>query len=74
MPGMDGSTFLDGMSATPTLAEVPAIVMTSTVLSAADHARLGRASLVMSESDLSTSALIEAITRAPNTPEPIGAA
>jgi hypothetical protein len=62
------------MSASPTLAEVPAIVMTSTVLSAADHARLGRASLVMSKSDLSTSALIEAITRVQSTPEPIDAA
>jgi CheY-like chemotaxis protein len=74
MPGMDGYTFLDRMSASPTLAEVPAIVMTSTVLSAADHARLGRASLVMSKSDLSTSALIEAITRVQSAPEPIGAA
>lgn len=74
MPGMDGYTFLDRMSASPTLAEVPAIVMTSTVLSAGDHARLGRASLVMSKSDLSTSALIEAITGVQSTPEPIGAA
>jgi CheY-like chemotaxis protein len=74
MPGMDGYTFLDRMSAFPTLAEVPAIVMTSTVLSAADRARLGRASIVMSRSDLSISILIEAITNAQRTSEPVGAA
>jgi CheY-like chemotaxis protein len=73
MPGMDGYTFLDRMNTSPTLADVPAVVLTSTVLGAADRARLGRASLVMSKSDLSISRLIEAITRAQRTPEPIGA-
>jgi hypothetical protein len=48
--------------------------MTSTVLGPADHARLGRASLVMSKSELSTSALIEAITRVQRAPEPVSAA
>jgi CheY-like chemotaxis protein len=74
MPGMDGYTFLDRMSAFPTLAEVPAIVMTSTVLSAAARARLGRASIVMSRSDLSISVLIGAITSVQRASEPVGAA
>ncbi len=74
MPGMDGYTFLDRMSASPALAEVPAIVLTSTTQSATDLTRLQRASLVMSKSELSSTELIEAITRAQQVSEPAGMA
>ena len=70
MPGMDGYTFLERMNASPQLADVPVIVLTSTVLGLDDRARLQRASLIMSKSELSTSALIDAITRVQPVPEP----
>jgi signal transduction histidine kinase/CheY-like chemotaxis protein len=70
MPGMDGYTFLERTSASPHLADVPVIVLTSTVLGPDDRARLQRASLIMSKSELSSSALIAAITRVLPVPEP----
>lgn len=74
MPGMDGYTFLDRMSSYPTMANLPAIVLTSTILSDADRTRLARAVLVMSKSELSSGSLIDAITRAQRACAPIGAA
>jgi signal transduction histidine kinase/CheY-like chemotaxis protein len=64
MPGMDGYTFLERMAASSVLADVPAIVLTSTVLGPGDRIRLRRASLIMSKSELSSSGLIDAIDRA----------
>jgi CheY-like chemotaxis protein len=70
MPGMDGYTFLERMSAFSHLANVPVIVLTSTVLGLDDRMRLQRASLIMSKSELSSSALIEAMARVQPVPEP----
>jgi CheY-like chemotaxis protein len=70
MPGMDGYTFLERMTALSTLADVPAIVLTSTVLGPDDRARLRRASLIMSKSELSSSGLVNAIDRAQSVSEP----
>jgi len=70
MPGMDGYTFLERMSAFSHLANVPVIVLTSTVLGLEDRTRLQRASLIMSKSELSSSALIEAMARVRPVPEP----
>jgi signal transduction histidine kinase/CheY-like chemotaxis protein len=74
MPGMDGYTFLDRMSASPAVADVPAIVLTSTSLSEKDFKRLERASLVMPKSELSSYELIEAITKAQRVSESAGTA
>jgi signal transduction histidine kinase/CheY-like chemotaxis protein len=74
MPGMDGYTFLDRMSSYPSMANLPAIVLTSTILTDADRTRLARAVLVMSKSELSSGSLIDAIARAQRACEPIGAA
>ncbi len=74
MPGMDGYTFLDRMSSYPSMANLPAIVLTSTILTEADRARLARAVVVMSKSELSSGSLIDAIARAQRAREPIGAA
>jgi CheY-like chemotaxis protein len=74
MPGMDGYTFLDRMSSYPTLANLPAIVLTSTILTDADRTRLSRAVLVMSKSELSSGSLVDAITRAQRACESIGVA
>ena len=70
MPGMDGYTFLERLSALPHLANVPVVVLTSTVLGPDDRERLQRASLIMSKSELSSSALIEAMARVQPVPEP----
>lgn len=70
MPGIDGYTFLERMSASSHLADLPVIVLTSTVLGPDDRARLQRATLIMSKSELSSSALIEAMTRVQPVPEP----
>jgi CheY-like chemotaxis protein len=72
MPGMDGYTFLDRMSAADAMADVPAIVLTSTSLSATDLNRLTRAALVMSKSELSSDELIEAIAKAQRVSELAG--
>jgi CheY-like chemotaxis protein len=74
MPGMDGFTFLDRMSASAATADVPAVVLTSASLSAADLKQLERAACVMSKSDLSSNELIEAITKARRDSEPAGMA
>ncbi len=66
---MDGYTFLARMAATSALANVPAVVLTSTVLGPEDRARLRRAALIMSKSDLSSSGLINAIGRAQSVAE-----
>lgn len=70
MPGMDGYAFLERMSAFSHLANVPVIVLTSTVLGLDERTRLQRASLIMSKSELSSSALIEAMARVQPIPEP----
>ena len=74
MPELDGYTFLDRVNASAALTDVPVIVLTSTSLSTTDLKRLERASVVMSKAELSSTELIEAITRAQRISEPVGTA
>lgn len=73
MPGMDGYTFLDHMQADPSVADVPAIVLTSSVLGSADRERLQQAACVLSKSELSSAILIDFIADAQRSPEVIDA-
>jgi CheY-like chemotaxis protein len=74
MPVMDGYEFLDRMHAYPDTADIPVVVLTSTILTGADRARLGSVSRIMSKSDLATSSLIDAIAQAQHTAAPIDVA
>jgi CheY-like chemotaxis protein len=62
MPEMTGFELLDRISSDASLDAVPAIVLTSAILTSADRQRLRRATRIMSKSDLSESALTGAIT------------
>jgi signal transduction histidine kinase/CheY-like chemotaxis protein len=73
MPGLDGFTFLDRMLAHPPVADVPVIVVTSSVLGAADRERLDRAACVLSKSELSSTILINSIAATQRTQEAIDA-
>jgi len=64
MPEMTGFELLDQMSNEPGLGQLPAIVLTSAILHPRDRQRLGRASRILSKSDLSAVALTTAITEA----------
>jgi signal transduction histidine kinase/DNA-binding response OmpR family regulator len=64
MPEMTGYELLDRMSSNVDLDAVPAIVLTSAILSEGERQRLGRAVRIMSKSDLSGSTLTGAITDA----------
>jgi CheY-like chemotaxis protein len=64
MPEMTGFELLDQMSNEPGLGQLPAIVLTSAILHPRDRQRLGRASRILSKSDLSALALTTAITEA----------
>ena len=62
MPGMTGFELLDWISSDTSLDAVPAIVLTSAILTPGERHRLQRAARIMSKSDLSASALTGAIT------------
>ena len=62
MPEMTGFELLDRMSRDANLDAVPAIVLTSAVLTLGERQQLRRAARIMSKSDLSGSALTGAIT------------
>jgi CheY-like chemotaxis protein len=62
MPEMTGFELLDRISNETTLDRVPAIVLTSAILTLDERQRLRRAARIMSKSDLSGSALTGAIT------------
>jgi CheY-like chemotaxis protein/two-component sensor histidine kinase len=62
MPEMTGFELLDRISNETSLDRVPAIVLTSAILTLDERQRLRRAARVMSKSDLSGSALTGAIT------------
>jgi CheY-like chemotaxis protein len=62
MPEMTGFELLDRISSEASLDPVPAIVLTSAILTLDERQRLRRAARIMSKSDLSGSALIGAIT------------
>jgi signal transduction histidine kinase/CheY-like chemotaxis protein len=62
MPEMTGFELLDRISNETSLEGVPAIVLTSAILTLDERQRLRRAARVMSKSDLSGSALTGAIT------------
>jgi signal transduction histidine kinase/CheY-like chemotaxis protein len=62
MREMTGFELLDRISSEASLDPVPAIVLTSAILTHDEWQRLGRAARIMSKSDLSASALIGAIT------------
>ncbi|HEY6434821.1 MAG TPA: ATP-binding protein [Acetobacteraceae bacterium] len=64
MPGMDGFEFLDRISGQSAFADLPAVVLSSAVLSADDRRRLGRACSILSKSDLSSDMLTDAIDAA----------
>ncbi len=64
MTGMDGFELLEHMERDPGLEDVPAIVLTSAILSPRERQRLGRTSRVMSKSDLTMVALTDAIAEA----------
>jgi signal transduction histidine kinase/CheY-like chemotaxis protein len=61
MPGMNGYEFLARMQDDAALARTPAIVLTSAILLPQERSLLQRASMVMSKSSLSSTALIDAI-------------
>ena len=71
MPGMDGYTFLEQMLVHPDVADVPAIVLTSSVLGSVDRERLQQAACVLSKSELSSGILIDSIAAAQRSPEVI---
>jgi CheY-like chemotaxis protein len=62
MPEMTGFELLDRISKEASLDGVPAIVLTSAILTQGERERLRRAVRIMSKSDLSASALTAAIT------------
>ena len=62
MPEMTGFELLDRISNETSLDGVPAIVLTSAILTLDERQRLRRAARIMSKSDLSGSALTGAIT------------
>ena len=62
MPEMTGFELLDRISGETSLDGVPAIVLTSAILTPDERQRLRRAARIMSKSDLSGSALTGAIT------------
>ncbi len=64
MPEMDGYEFLERLHSLPAGADIPAIVLTSAILDAADRHRLRSASTILSKSELSASLLIDAIQEA----------
>jgi signal transduction histidine kinase/CheY-like chemotaxis protein len=64
MPEMTGFELLDRISDETSLDRVPAIVLTSAILTLDERQRLRRAARIMSKSDLSGSALTGAITDA----------
>ena len=64
MPEMTGFELLDRISDEASLYAVPAIVLTSAILTLDERQRLRRAARIMSKSDLSGSALAGAITDA----------
>jgi len=64
MPEMTGFDLLDRISDETNLDRVPAIVLTSAILTLDERQRLRRAARIMSKSDLSGSALTGAITDA----------
>jgi CheY-like chemotaxis protein len=64
MPEMTGFELLDRITSDTSLNSVPAIVLTSAILTEGERQRLGRAARIMSKSDLSASALTGAITDA----------
>jgi CheY-like chemotaxis protein len=64
MPEMTGFELLDRISHETSLDRVPAIVLTSAILTLDERQRLRRAARIMSKSDLSGSALTGAITDA----------
>jgi CheY-like chemotaxis protein len=62
MPEMTGFELLDRISGEASLDAVPAIVLTSAILTSAERQRLRRAARIMSKSDLSGSGLTGAIS------------
>ena len=64
MPEMTGFELLDRISDETSLDGVPAIVLTSAILTLDERQRLRRAARIMSKSDLSESALTGAISEA----------
>lgn len=74
MPMMDGFAFLERMIGDSPMAHVPVIVLTSTILSAAERSRLNRASVILSKSELSSASLIETIALVQRAREAIGVA
>ena len=62
MPGMTGFELLERISEEPSLEAVPAIVLTSAILTQDERQRLRRAARIMSKSDLCSTALTAAIS------------
>ncbi|MGH6738275.1 MAG: ATP-binding response regulator, partial [Bradyrhizobium sp.] len=73
MPEMTGFDLLEQIAAERSLDQVPAIVLTSMVLGAAERQRLRRAACIMSKSDLSATTLASAIADAVGRLHPAGA-
>ncbi len=73
MPGMDGFEFLDRISGQADFADLPAMVLTSAILSADERRRLGRACRILSKSDLSSEMLTDAIDAAVRSDETVSA-
>jgi len=64
MPGMDGFEFLDRLAQMSDMRAVPAIILSSMRLGAEDRRRLGRATQIITKSELSADVLVSAIRHA----------
>ena len=71
---MDGFEFLSRLHNDAALADLPVIVLTSSILQPDDRAVLDAASLIMSKSDLSSGTLMDAIDSVLRVDAGIGAA
>ncbi|MDB5409316.1 MAG: signal transduction histidine kinase [Rhodospirillales bacterium] len=64
MPGMSGFEFIARLSADGSLHSVPTVILTSAILDEGQRDRLGKATRIISKSDLSSPMLIAAIKEA----------
>ena len=72
MPGMNGYEFLRRLRQLRDYDRLPAIVLTSAVLTPADHGRLHSAAMILSKAELSTATLVETIDTVLHPAEPVG--
>lgn len=70
MPGIDGFTLLRHLGEDARTASIPVVIVTSSEVSEADRARLGRATAILSKSDFSAQSLASVLPRRLQPAEP----